>query len=69
MLSRKIFLTVPAGDGPGGQPATEDPEEGRAAAKQDQLNEQPQPGTLRGGAAAAPADQGLKFPPNNQSRK
>ena len=37
----KILLTVPAGDGPGGQPAAEDPEEGRAAAKQDQLNEQP----------------------------
>ena len=42
MLTCKIFLpTVPAGDGPGGQPAAKDPEEGRAAAEQEQFNEQP----------------------------
>ena len=63
MITTNILPTVPAGDGPGGQPASEDPEEGGAAAEQEQLVDQPQPRSLRLGAAAPPADQGFNFPP------
>ena len=46
--------SVPASDGAGRQPAAEDPEEGGAAAEQDQHQPQPRTVPLRVGAPNAP---------------